>query len=126
MAIWMVIFGVAALLLRVGFALQGAGLVRSKNAAGAVLRITADTAVSAIAFWAVGAAILLQGGNGFLGFDHRLLFGQSTDLAHNEFFHLVIFLIGGAIITGALAERSRFYIPIAASIGLTALVIPIA
>src|ERR1039458_2865014 len=119
------IFGILALLLRVGFALHASGSLRSKNAAGAILRITADTAFSTVAFWAVGAAILLQTSNSWFGIDLHILFGQSQDVAEKEFFHLAIILIGGAIVAGALAERARFYVGIAASIVLSAIVIPV-
>jgi ammonium transporter, Amt family len=120
------IFGILALLLRVGFAMQASGSLRSKNAAGAILRITADTAFSTLAFWAIGAAILLQLNNPYVGFDPHILFGQSSDVAQKEFFHLAIILIGGAIVAGALAERARFYVGIAASVLLSAIVIPVA
>jgi Amt family ammonium transporter len=119
------IFGILALLLRVGFALHTSGSLRSKNAAGAILRLTADTAFSTVAFWAVGAAILLQLNNSWFGIDAHILFGQSQDAAEKEFFHLAIILIGGAIVAGALAERARFYVGIAASILLSAIVIPV-
>ena len=76
---WLVIFGLGCLVLRVGFALQSSGSLRAKNAAGAILRITADSAAAVLAFWACGAAILFQsimGGFGstphFYSANHRI------------------------------------------------------
>jgi ammonium transporter, Amt family len=126
MDIGLVILGAAALLLRAGFGLYASGSLRAKNGASAVLRITADTAVSSLVFWAIGAAILFQTSNGFFGIDVHSLFGRSPQFADSEFFHLAIVLIGGAIVAGALAERARFYVGIALSVLLAALVIPIA
>jgi ammonium transporter, Amt family len=125
MIIWLVMLAVGTLLLRVGFALHGSGGLRAKNGAGQVLRITVDTVVSTLAFWAIGAAILLQSSNGIFGVDHHLLFNGGEDPSV-EFFSLAIVLIGGAIISGALAERAKFYAGIVAAAVFAAVVIPIA
>jgi ammonium transporter, Amt family len=126
MDIGLVILGAAALLLRAGFGLYASGSLRAKNGASAVLRITADTAVSALVFWAVGAAILFQTNNGYFGLDFHYLPGQSPPFADSEFFHLTIILIAGAIVAGAIAERTRFYVGVVLSILLAGLIVPIA
>jgi Amt family ammonium transporter len=123
--LWLIVFGVETLLLRAGFALQACGSLRAKNATGSILRLTADTAVAAISFWAIGAALLLSPSNKLFAFDSALVMGPSSDRASITFFHLVISLIGGAIITGALAERARFYVGVIAAAVLAGLVIPI-
>src|SRR5215813_2041708 len=46
------------LLVRIGLALYTCGLVRAKNAGGALLRHVADLCLAALAFWLVGMAIL--------------------------------------------------------------------
>jgi Amt family ammonium transporter len=122
----LILFGLGCLLLRTGFALQASGSLRAKNASGAILRITADAAAAALAFWAVGAAILFQNYNGWLGIDRHLLFAQPPERAGETFFHLTLCLIGGAVAAGALAERARFYVGVGASAVLGGLVFPIA
>jgi Amt family ammonium transporter len=121
----LIFFALGALLLRAGFALQASGSLRAKNSASAILRITADAAAAALAFWAVGAAILFQHHNGWFAIDHRFLFQEPPELASTEFFHLTLCLIGGAVIAGALAERAKFYVSVAASALLAGLVFPI-
>ena len=59
-----VLFGAGLLLMRVGQVLYAVGLSRSKNAAAAAVRGLADACFALLAFWAVGAAILLQDRNG--------------------------------------------------------------
>jgi Amt family ammonium transporter len=124
--ILLVIFGIGSLLLRAGFALQASGSLRAKNSASAVLRITADTAAAALAFWAFGAGILFQTHNGWLGFDGGFLFREPPNVASTEFFHLTLCIIGGAIVTGAIAERAKFYVGFTASAVLGGIVFPIA
>ena len=125
-SILLILFALGTLLLRTGFALQASGSLRAKNAAGSILRITADAAAAALAFWAVGAAILFQTRNGWFGFDTRFLFHQPPERACEEFFHFTICLIGGAVVAGALAERAKFYVGVAASALLGGLIFPIA
>jgi len=107
-----------ALLLRVGFAVHGAGMSRSKNSAGAVMRQLCDVCVAVLAFWAVGFAIVASG-NSFLGLDWRSLFG-SSDAGLTA-----AVLIATGIVPGVLAERARFWPALATSALLAALVIPV-
>ena len=126
MDIGLVIFGAAALLLRAGFGLYASGSLRAKNGASAVLRITADTAISSLVFWVIGAAILFQTANGFFAVDLHSLLGRLPQFADSEFFHLSIILIGGAIVASVLAERTRFYVGMVLSALLAGLIVPVA
>lgn len=119
----MIALGSACLLIRVGQGLYGAGLVRSKNAAGAVLRAIGDLCVASLAFWVIGAAILMQPHNLLIGFDRRMIAfaGGSSEL----FFLMATILIGTWAVSGAAGERSRFFPLWSASILLAALVFPL-
>jgi Amt family ammonium transporter len=92
------------LLLRTGQMLFETGVSRSKNAASAILRSICDLATCALAFWAVGGAILLQSRNAYLGLDYHLMAGE-TELSG---LYLTFALIATGQVTGALAERARF------------------
>jgi Amt family ammonium transporter len=89
------------------------------------MRITADAAAAALAFWAVGAGLLFQLKNAWIGFDFKFFCSAPADWAGTEFFHLAICLIGGAVIAGALAERAKFYVGVVASAVLGGIVFPI-
>src|SRR5688500_11138022 len=90
--------GFGALLLRVAAALHVAGMVRSKNSAGAIMRIAVDLFLAVLAFWLVGAPILA--GEIAVVFRHG---GTGLSL----FIGLAATLISTAIVVGAAAERSR-------------------
>jgi Amt family ammonium transporter len=120
----MIGLGAACLLIRLGLMLYCTGLLRAKNAAGSVLRVLGDLCVSTLAFWACGAAILVQTRNPYFGLDGSIIAfrsGSPSDL----FFLATIVLIGTGIVGGAVAERSGFFPLWAASILLAAVVIPI-
>jgi ammonium transporter, Amt family len=123
--IGLILLGAIALLGRVGLALYITGLVRSKNSAGTVTRVLCDTCISALVFWAIGAAILLQGRNGVFFIDRSLLFGWVVDRSAVIFFHLTIFLLATGVLVGAVSERCRFFSLCVASAVLAGLVLPV-
>lgn len=120
-----VVLGAAALLARGGQALYAAGLSRSKNSAGAVLRTACDFCAATLAYWAVGAALLFQAHNGFLGLRPRLLFGWEG-FGAEQFLYLPLILIATGAVAGAVAERSRFFPLCAVSAVLAGVIIPVA
>src|SRR5215207_3979273 len=113
-----VVFACAALLIRVGMGWYAAGQSRSKNAAGAALRNATDMAVAALAFWAVGAAIMNR--------DVGLVFDAKATAASQQFAQLVLVLIATAPVVGAIAERSKFFPALAAPALLAAVIVPLA
>jgi ammonium transporter, Amt family len=96
----MIALGAACLLIRMGQALYGMGLIRAKNAAGATLRSVCEVSAAMLAFWLVGAAI-------FRWDRYSVGFGAGVD--GTLFFLGAVMLIGGAIPGAAMAERSRFW-----------------
>lgn len=120
----MIGLGAACLLIRLGLALYRTGLVRAKNAAGATLHVFADLCVAVLAFWAVGAAILVQTHNGFFSVAGQAIGFRSGGTA-DLFFLTTLVLVGTGIVGGAVAERARFFPLWAASALMAALVIPI-
>ncbi len=91
----------------------------------ASVRSLCDLCVSALAFWAIGAAILGQSSNGFFGIALRLLLGWGGT-PPTALFYATVVLIGTAVVGGSLAERSRFFPLCAAWAVLAGLVIPTA
>jgi ammonium transporter, Amt family len=109
-----VLFGVTALLLRAGFALNLAGISRSKNTVSTLFRAMVEIAIGILAYWAIGAAI----------------HGSWRELANprgsDALFIAATFLIGPAVIAGAALERSRTVVCIASAAMMPGLVTPLA
>ena len=126
--LWMLslLFGVPALLVRVGQGMYESGLSRSKNAASGLMRHVCDLCISTLVFWAVGAALLMPARGAVIGFDARLLVASPMDGAETLFLYLVMVLIGTGVFSGVIAERARFLPSCLASVVLAGLVIPIA
>src|SRR5580700_843183 len=109
-----VLFAVAALLLRAGFALNLAGISRSKNTVSTLFRATLEIAIGILAYWAIGAAIR----------------GSWREFANprgsDALFVGATFLIGPAVIAGAALERSRTVVCIASAAMMPGIVTPLA
>ena len=120
----MIGLGAACLLIRLGLALYGTGLIRAKNAAGAVLRMLADLCVATLAVWLVGAAILTQTHNDWFSINTQVI-AFSSGGTPRLFLLLTIVLVGTGIVGGAVAERSRFFSTCAVSALLAAFIIPL-
>jgi Amt family ammonium transporter len=114
----MILLACGAMLIRVGMGWYAAGQSRSKNAAGAALRNATDLAVAALAFWAVGAAIM----NGHAG----LIFDVKGHAGASQFVQLVFVVIATAPVVGAIAERSRFFPSLVAPAVLAGVIVPLA
>lgn len=112
-----ILYGIGALLLRLGMAIHAAGMVRSKNSSSTLIRSVADICITTLAFWAIGAAILLSSPRIL---DPHLLFSLS-----NTFFIVCVTLVASGIVTGIASERSRFLPLCLISILLGALIVPI-
>jgi Amt family ammonium transporter len=110
---WLML-GVAALVLRAGFALYLAGISRSKNTVSTLYRAMLEIAMGILAYSAIGAAI----------------HGSWRDLADprgsNALFIAAIFLIGPAVIAGAALERSRTVVCIATAVMMPGIIMPLA
>jgi Amt family ammonium transporter len=109
-----VMFGVAAFLLRAGFALHSAGISRSKNTISCLFRATIEIAVGILAYWLIGSAI----------------HGSWREIGHpmgsTALFLAATFLIGPAVVSGATLERGRAIVGIASAILLTGVLTPLA
>ncbi len=108
--ITLLLLGAAALLVPIGLTLHASGASRSKNAVAALLRGVMQISIATLAFWAVGAAILMGQGSGPVGLNYRLLFlagGGPSVFFSAIFFNLSLTLIAVSPIAPAMGERSR-------------------
>ena len=122
--LWLLFCGIGALLMRAGSALHCSGMSRSKNSAGAVMRMVVDLALVSLSFWLIGAA-LVGSQTGFINWKLIALHRGTVQPAH-LFFFLTAILISSSIVVGAVGERSKFFPACAASIALAGVVVPLA
>jgi len=115
---------VGAIAMRAGFAIQAAGMVRSKNSAAAICRHLCDLCIAILGFWAVGMAIMAGGGS-FFWMAPELIMGWETNATNAAFPLVAGVLIATAIVPGVLAERARFWPALWTGLALSTIVIPV-
>ncbi|MDD2721571.1 MAG: ammonium transporter [Gallionella sp.] len=112
---------IMVLAMHAGFAFLELGTVRKKNQVNALVKILVDFAVSTIAYFFIGYAIA-YGVNFFSGAD-ELVKMNGYELV--KFFFLLTFAAAiPAIISGGIAERSRFNPQLAATFLLVGFLYP--
>ncbi|MCC5797016.1 MAG: ammonium transporter [Methylophaga sp.] len=122
-ALWVLIAAMLVLVMQGGFLCLESGLTRSKNAINVALKNAFDLIVAAILFWLFGFGIMFGAHEGLQLDTHWFI----ADFSRDEFWHASFFFFqltfcatAATIVSGAIAERSRFvvYIIITAMISL--------
>jgi len=112
---------ILVLFMHAGFAFLEVGTVREKNQVNALMKILSDFAVSTIAYFFIGYPLAY--GISFFEGASEIAINNGYELV--KFFFLLTFAAAiPAIISGGIAERSRFYPQLCASMIIVAFVYP--
>jgi len=129
---WMLLAAFLVFLMQPGFAMLEAGMTRAKNAGNIVMKNLMDFSVGTIAFAVVGFGFMFgTNGSGWLGTDGFFLSTIGPDseegLGNTAFwmFQVVFAATAATIVSGAVAERTKFGAYIIFSIIITAFIYPI-
>jgi len=113
---------IMVLAMHAGFAFLEVGTVRKKNQVNALVKIISDFSVSTIAYFFVG--YLVAYGTSFM--DNAVNLSAQNGYELVKFFFLLTFAAAiPAIISGGIAERTRFYPQLIASLVLVAFIYPL-
>ncbi len=130
--IWILIAAVLVIFMQAGFGLVEAGLTRAKNVSNIMMKNLMDFSAGVLAFGATGFAIAFGAGNGFFGYEGWFLnanhfaegFG-TLSLPTFFIFQVAFAATAATIVSGAMAERTKFKSYFVYSFVLTALIYPI-
>lgn len=133
---WTLIAGFLVFFMQLGFALLGAGLIRSKNTVNYLTKSYMDFCMCALAFWAFGFALMfgasalapgLEKGNPIIGFSGFFLAGLSYDVTTIQlwYFQVVFAATAATIVAGIMAERTQINAYLAYSFLVSAIIYPI-
>jgi len=121
---------VLVIFMQAGFALVEAGLTRAKSVANIMMKNLMDFCAGAVAFFAVGYAIAFGAGNDYFGSSGWFLgdgaFQYGTLTVPVTFLFQVAFAATAAtIVSGAMAERTKFKGYFIYSLVISALIYPV-
>jgi Amt family ammonium transporter len=128
--LWTLIAAVLVFLMQAGFSLLEAGMTRAKNAVNICMKNIMDLSMGSLAFWLVGFGLMFgTSSTGWFGTSGFMLSDFATDgdpwLYVFWMFQTVFAATAATIVSGAMAERTKFGAYIMYSVFLTAFVYPI-
>jgi Amt family ammonium transporter len=125
--LWVLICTVLVVMMQAGFLCLEAGLVRSKNSINVALKNLIDICITGMLFWAFGYAIMFGASHmGWIG-TSGFFFGDTREpTAVSLFlFQLTFCSTSATIVSGAIAERTRFISYVIITIFISALIYPL-
>ena len=128
MRVWYLLGAVLVFFMQCGFAMVETGFTRAKNAGNIIMKNLMDFCIGTVVFFILGYGIM-NSENYFFGLIGRPEYQMFTDFANfdwsNFFFQLVFCATAATIVSGAMAERTKFSTYCIYSAVISAIVYPI-
>ena len=115
--IWVLVGAALVFFMQAGFAMVETGFTRAKNAGNIIMKNLMDFCIGTPAFWLVGFGIMFGAGNGFFGriggIASEANYGSAMLPDGVPFWAFLIFqtvfcATSATIVSGAMAERTKF------------------
>ena len=124
--VWIVLCSVIVFFMQAGFAMLESGLVRSKNSVNVIMKNYIDMSIGSLGFFAVGFGLMFGvNETGFFGTSNFLPQDASTEFYAFMFFQMMFAATAATIVSGALAERIRYWPYIFSAVLITSVIYPI-
>jgi Amt family ammonium transporter len=132
--VWVLVTAFLVMWMQAGFAAVECGFTRAKNAVNICMKNLLDFSFGSVAFWVVGFGLMFSVGNAFMGksgwflnpdADFSPIGWTSVPLSAKFFFQLVFAATAATIVSGAMAERTKFTSYMLYSAVITAVIYPI-
>ena len=129
--VWMLLAAMLVFFMQPGFALVEAGFTRSKNTANILMKNLVDFMVGSILFWFIGFGLMFGIGDVF-GTPHLFDLDAMSNIIQNGLpiegfliFQTVFCATSATIVSGAMAERTKFSMYLAYTIAISVLIYPV-
>ncbi|MFI3330789.1 MAG: ammonium transporter [Rikenellaceae bacterium] len=129
--VWVLLAAMLVFIMQAGFALVEAGFTRTKNTANILMKNFLDFSVGSLFYWALGFGIMFGAGNMFIGefdFLSQAFLGAEAEGLPNAavlVFQTMFCATAATIVSGAVAERTKFSAYLIYSVLIFAVVYPI-
>lgn len=131
--VWVLIATALVFFMQAGFAMVETGFTRAKNAGNIIMKNLMDFAVGSLIFWILGFSIMFgEDLGGFIGKIDLLSLGSfkhlGLDIPKEAFliFQTVFCATAATIVSGAMAERTKFISYLMYSFIISAIIYPVA
>ncbi|MBW2011037.1 MAG: ammonium transporter [Deltaproteobacteria bacterium] len=128
--VWTLVAAILVFFMQAGFAMVEAGFTRAKNAINIMMKNLMDFSLGSLAYWAVGFGLMFGvSKTGWFGTSGFFLSDFSPDgdpwVLAFWMFQVVFAATAATIVSGAMAERTKFTAYLMYSIVVSALIYPI-
>ncbi len=126
---WVLIAAALVFFMQAGFAMVETGFTRAKNAANIIMKNLMDFSIGSVAFWVVGFGIMFGTSiGGWIGAPDFFVQGNydsSYPTAAFFIFQTVFCATAATIVSGAMAERTKFSAYCIYSLAISAVIYPV-
>ena len=129
--VWMLLAAMLVFFMQPGFALVEAGFIRTKNTANVLMKNLVDFMFGSILFWFIGFGLMF-GIGGFVGAPHFFNLDIMDKIIDNGLpiegflvFQTVFCATAATIVSGAMAERTKFSMYLVYTIFISVLIYPV-
>jgi Amt family ammonium transporter len=126
--VWMLLAAMLVFFMQPGFALVEAGFTRSRNTANILMKNFCDFTFGSLLFWVIGFGLMF-GEGGFIGSLHimDISFHDGSELPSAGFlvFQTVFCATAATIVSGAMAERTKFSAYVCYSVLICTVIYPV-
>ncbi len=128
--VWTLVAAFLVFFMQAGFAMVETGLTRAKNAANIMMKNLMDYVLGSLAFFFLGFGLMFgTNPTGFVGIDGFMLSDYSKDkdlwLFAFWMFQVVFAATSATIVSGAMAERTKFIAYLIYSVVISAFIYPV-
>jgi Amt family ammonium transporter len=129
--LWTIVAAALVFFMQAGFAMVEAGFTRAKSAGNIMMKNLMDASMGGLAFWAVGFALMFGASNGVFGGSYFFLSGMDNATGDGQWgytfwmFQVVFAATAATIVSGAMAERTKFVGYLCYSFLITLFIYPI-
>ena len=124
--IWLLVAGSLVFFMQAGFAMVEVGLTRAKNAGNIIMKNLMDFCAGSVVFWAIGWALMYGSSyHGLFGTSQFFILGADETLYRDWMFQVVFAATAATIVSGAMAERTKFSGYLLYSMVISAIVYPV-
>lgn len=130
--IWVLVAAALVFFMQAGFAMVETGFTRAKNAGNIVMKNLMDFCLGTPVYWLLGFGLMFGGANAFIGGfdpmvrgDYSAILPEGVPLMAYLIFQTVFCATAATIVSGAMAERTKFSAYCIYSLVISALIYPV-
>jgi len=127
--VWTLVAAALVFFMQAGFAMVEAGFTRAKNAVNIMMKNLMDFSMGTLAFWALGFGLMFGASSGWIGTSGFFLsdfkLGGDPWVLAFWMFQVVFAATAATIVSGAMAERTKFSGYMVYSVIICAVIYPI-